>query len=77
MRGSQSPFTNVSVFDRFFAENLSDSYSHPTTGKKLNLNILNRVQEIYLDVMNEELKRTPITFPVTTACFSIDDEKEI
>ena len=27
--------------------------------------------------MNEELKRTPLTFPVTTACFSVDEDKNI
>ena len=27
--------------------------------------------------MNEELKRTPVTFPVTTACFSVDDDGNI
>ena len=27
--------------------------------------------------MNREMERTPITFPVTTACFSINDEHEI
>lgn len=32
---------------------------------------------MFLDIMNEELKRTPVTFPVTTACFSIDDDNNI
>ena len=32
---------------------------------------------MYMDVMNETLNKTPCTFPVTTACFSIDDEKNI
>ena len=32
---------------------------------------------MFLDIMNQEMKRTPITFPVVTACFSIDDDKNI
>ena len=27
--------------------------------------------------MNEELKRTPTTFPIATACFSVDKELNI
>jgi len=32
---------------------------------------------MYLDLMNETLEYTPITFPITTACFSVDDNKNI
>ena len=38
---------------------------------------MQKVQEIYLDIMNREMARKPITFPVTTACFSIDENNEI
>lgn len=32
---------------------------------------------MFLDIMNHELERTPVTFPISTACFSIDDNNDI
>lgn len=71
-----SPFTNVSVYDNFFLDKLSEDYIFPD-GSSPNKDIVKKLQELYLDIMNEELKRTPLTFPVTTACFSIDKENNI
>ena len=73
--GHQSPFVNISVFDKYFIEDLSDMYIFED-GSTLDINIINKLQDIYLDIMNEEMRRTPVTFPVTTACFSIDDNRE-
>ena len=61
-RGNQSPFTNVSVYDRHFLEQLVPAYLIGGTVEK--------VQDLFLDAYNETLARTPITFPVVTACFS-------
>jgi anaerobic ribonucleoside-triphosphate reductase len=77
LRANQSLFSNVSVFDKYFIESIVGSYVHPITGKLLNADILMKIQEMYLDIMNEEMHRTPITFPVTTACMSIDENNEI
>lgn len=76
MRGNQSPFTNVSVYDKHFLETLAPGYLFPD-GYTPDLEVVRKVQDLFLDIMNEELKRTPITFPVTTACFSVDEEGEI
>ena len=76
MRANQSPFTNVSVYDDYFLESMCDDYIF-VDGSSPNLETIKKLQEIYLDIMNEELKRTPLTFPVTTACFSVDEEKNI
>lgn len=76
MRANQSPFTNVSVYDKYFLQKLSDDYIFPD-GSSPDIDIVNKLQNIYLTIMNEELKRTPLTFPVTTACFSIDSESNI
>jgi len=76
MRANQSPFTNISVYDKFFLEGLCDDYIFED-GSSPNVEIVNKLQEIYLNIMNEELKRTPLTFPVTTACFSVDEDKNI
>lgn len=76
MRGNQSPFTNISIFDSPFLESLCDNYQFPD-GNKPSLKTVQKVQELFLDIMNRELSRTPVTFPVTTACFSIDEQHNI
>lgn len=77
LRANQSPFTNVSVYDNYFLDKLCDDYIFPD-GSSPNKEIIQRLQEIYLDIMNAELRRgVPLTFPVTTACFSIDEDKNI
>jgi ribonucleoside-triphosphate reductase len=76
LRGNQSPFTNVSIYDKYFLENLTKDYIFPD-GSYPNIEIIQKIQEIYLDIMNSEMKRTPLTYPVTTACFSVDNEKNI
>jgi ribonucleoside-triphosphate reductase len=72
-RGNQSPFTNVSVYDRYFLEQLLPSYV--ILGEQVRMGDVQLVQELFLDCMNETLARTAVTFPVVTACFSINEEK--
>lgn len=76
MRANQSPFTNLSIYDRPFLESLCEDYLFPD-GSSPEIKIINQLQELYLDIMNAELRRTPITFPVTTACFSVDEDNNI
>ena len=78
-RGSQSLFSNVSVFDKYFLEGLLPSYSLEVEGEiySAEMDVVQKMQDIYIDIMNRELARKPITFPVTTACFSIDEDKNI
>lgn len=78
-RGSQSLFSNVSVYDKYFLEGLLPSYSLVIDDEVYSATMENvqKVQDIYLDIMNREMLRKPITFPVTTACFSIDEEHNI
>lgn len=71
-RGNQSPFTNVSVYDRYFLEQLLPSYV--ILGEQVQLETVMWVQEWFLQCMNETLSRTPITFPVVTACCSVSEE---
>ncbi len=74
-RGNQSPFTNVSVYDQFFLEEMLPSYiieDHAPTLAAVQL-----TQRVFLEAMQDTLSRTPITFPVTTACFSVDADGEI
>ena len=77
LRANQSTFTNASVYDDTFLATLCDDYIFPD-GSSPEKDIIKKLQEIYLDIMNSELGRgVPITFPVTTACFSIDEENNI
>lgn len=77
MRGNQSPFTNLSVYDDEFLNRLCKDYINPNTGEKPKKEIVKQIQELFLDIMNEELSRTPVTFPIVTACFSINEDKKI
>lgn len=72
-----SPFTNLSVYDKYFLEKLCGDYTHPETGNNPKMEIVQKIQELFLDIMNEEMTRTPLTFPVVTACFSIDENNNI
>lgn len=67
--GLQSPFTNVSIFDNVFLEKLVGDYRF-TDGNSPSIDTVKELQEMFIDVMNKELRRTPVTFPVTTACFA-------
>ena len=39
--------------------------------------IVKKMQQVYIDIMNRELARKPLTFPVTTACFSVGENHEV
>ena len=74
--GHQSAFTNVSVFDDNFLKKMCSEYMFPD-GTRPNPESVKKLQIMYMDVMNETLEKTPCTFPVTTACFSIDEDRNI
>lgn len=74
--GLQSGFYNVSVYDDYFLDSLIPDYIFPD-GSSPDKDIVKRLQDIYLDVMNETMEVSPITFPVTTACFCVDKDKNI
>lgn len=74
--GHQSAFTNISLFDDNFLQKMCSEYSFPD-GSKPNPETVKKLQVLYMDVMNETLDKTPCTFPVTTACFSVDQNKNV
>lgn len=59
MRANQSPFTNISVYDDYFLDKLCEDYLFPD-GSTPNKDIVKRLQNIYLDIINDELSRTPL-----------------
>jgi len=69
-RGNQSPFTNVSVYDDFFLDKLCNDYGVYKYYVKL-------AQSLFLRAYKEEMERTALTFPVLTACFTVDEDKKI
>ena len=73
-RHMQSLFTNVSVYDDYFLEDLLPDYFAIIDGEvyRATMENVKKVQQIYFDVINEESKRRVLTFPVTTACFTIE-----
>lgn len=73
MRANQSPFTNVSIYDRNFLNQMKDDYLFPD-GSGMDVELVEKIQDLFMEIMVEELKRTPVTFPVQTACFSVDKE---
>ena len=74
--GHQSAFTNVSLFDDNFLQKMCGEYRFPD-GSQPNPETVKKLQIMYMDVMNETLDKTPCTFPVTTACFSVDENRNI
>jgi ribonucleoside-triphosphate reductase len=74
--GIQSPFTNISVYDKYFLEKLCGEY-YFLDGTNPNPDTVSRLQDLYLSIMNKTLRETPVTFPVTTACFSKNEAGEV
>ena len=74
--GLQSPFTNVSIMDHNFLNSLCQHYFFPD-GNNPDINLIMKIQEVFIDLMNEELQNSPVTFPVCTACFATDENNNI
>jgi len=74
--GLQSGFYNISIYDKYFLEKMCSEYIFPD-GSTSSVETVMQLQELYLDLMNDTLKNTAITFPITTACFSVDENKNI
>ena len=74
--GQQSAFTNVSLFDDVFLDKLCDEYMFPD-GLHPNKDTVKTLQVMYMELYNETLRQTAFTFPVTTACFAVDEDKNI
>ena len=74
--GIQSGFYNISIFDDMFLDKMCEEYLFPD-GSCPDKALIKLLQALYLDLMNETLTYTPITFPITTACFSVDNDNNI
>lgn len=77
----QSLFSNVSIYDDAFLESLLEFYFIEDTESGemyfAEKDIVKRVQDIFLDIMNETMSERITTFPVVTACFSLNEDRDI
>lgn len=77
----QSLFSNVSIYDDKFLDTLVEYYfiEDKTTGEMYfaEKEIVKKVQMMFVDIMNEIMSERITTFPVVTACFSLDDERNV
>lgn len=75
----QSLFSNVSIYDDNFLDTMIGFYFIDADGTTYfaEKDIVKKVQKIFLETMNEIMERRLITFPVVTACFSLNDERDI
>ena len=46
-------------------------------GSNPDIELVQQLQDLFVDIMNEELRRTTPTFPVTTLCLCVDENKNI
>ena len=75
----QSLFSNVSIYDDNFLDTLLDYYfiEADNTIYFAEKDIVKRMQVMFLETMNDIMEQRITTFPVVTACFSLDDERNI
>lgn len=77
-RGNQSLFSNVSLYDTNFLKTIIPECQLVIDDEIYDTDIetVQRCQQIYIDIMNEEAQRVVHTFPVTTACISTKYNEE-
>ncbi len=76
--GAQSPFTNISVFDKPQIEGLFKEYEFPDGSKAVNfIPYIMKVQEIFLDFMakKDPSSGLPYRFPIVTVNITTHDHK--
>lgn len=75
----QSLFSNVSIYDDNFLDTLLDYYFIEADGTMYfaEKDIVKRMQVMFLETMNSIMEQRITTFPVVTACFSLDDGRNI
>jgi ribonucleoside-triphosphate reductase len=70
---NQSGFYNISLYDNAFLDNILINYA----ALEIDRADVLQLQALFLDVMNETFKTTPLTFPIISACFNTDKANKI
>lgn len=74
-RSYQSPFTNVSYFDKYYWEAMFGEFVFPD-GSKVSYEQVNYIQQLFMKWLNKERLKTLLTFPVETVAM-LHDGKDI
>lgn len=77
---AQSPFTNVSIFDRPQLKGLFADYEYPDGAKAVdNLEYIMKMQELFIAFISKKdlLSGLPYRFPITTVNITIDEKKKV
>lgn len=64
-RSYNSPFTNVSWYDKYYFQAMFGDFYYPD-GTKPEWNAIDKLQRMFMKLMREIRLLTPLTFPVTT-----------
>lgn len=72
-RGFQSPFTNLSIYDKFYYESLFNGYAYPD-GSIPEWEAVSVLQKIFIALLRELRLIKPLTFPVLTVALLYDDK---
>ncbi len=72
-RSFQSPFTNVSYFDRYYWSSMFDDFVFPD-GSKVSYEQVNYIQKKFMKWFNAERQKCLLTFPVETVAMLHDGE---
>lgn len=73
-RGNQSPFWNISIFDKHYFEALFGNFYFPD-GTRPEWESINKLQKFFMHWFNEERTKALLTFPVVTVSLLNDNEK--
>ena len=65
-RGSQSAFSNLSIYDKYFLKELFSSVVYPD-GTKMDIESVLELQKLFMNWFNKESEKQIFTFPVMTA----------
>ena len=74
-RGYQSIFWNISVFDKYYFENLFDEFYFPD-GTKPDYESLSKLQAFFMEWFCLERRKELLTFPVLTAAYLVDKDSK-
>lgn len=75
-RSNQSPFTNISVFDKYWLEALFGSHINPDFSKP-NFENVDRIQRLFVSILVKNSSTKPKTYPVMTAALLRDKDTGI
>ena len=72
----QSSYTNITLFDKYYLEGFFGDKTNPD-GSKINFTLVDYLQRLYARWFVETSKQQIFTFPVLTAMFLVDENRNI